>query len=84
MRKFTVVLVREPGDEEFGVLVPQLPVCFSQGRTVEEALEGAREAIQLHLEGLQESGEDIPEEPVDLLVATVAVQEVRTREHAHP
>jgi predicted RNase H-like HicB family nuclease len=70
-----VVLLREPGDEDYGVLVPQLPGCHSQGRTAEEALAGAKEAIELHLQVLKEDGEDPPEEPTGLLVATVAVVE---------
>jgi len=30
--------------------VPELPGCLSQGRTVEEALQNVREAIDLYLE----------------------------------
>ncbi|MBF0143296.1 MAG: type II toxin-antitoxin system HicB family antitoxin [Magnetococcales bacterium] len=46
----------EPGDEDhaFGVVVPDLPGCFSAGDTLEEALERAREAITLHMEGMVE------------------------------
>ncbi len=52
----------EPGDEQhaFGVTVPDIPGCFSAGNTLDEALSNAREAIDLHLSGLEEDGEDIP------------------------
>lgn len=44
----------EPGDEQhaFGVVVPDLPGCFSAGDTHEAALANAAEAISLHWQGL--------------------------------
>lgn len=52
----------EPGDDNhaFGVTVPDLPGCFSAGDTLDEALEQAKEAIMLHIEGLLDDGEPIP------------------------
>ena len=41
--------------------MPDLPGCFSAGSTIDEAIEMAREAIELHLEGLIEDGERVPE-----------------------
>ena len=59
--RYTVVL--EPDDEGRGytVRVPALPGCISEGRTREEALENAREAIEGFLEGLKKVGDPIPE-----------------------
>ncbi|WP_035052770.1 type II toxin-antitoxin system HicB family antitoxin [Andreprevotia chitinilytica] len=53
----------EPGDEThaFGVTVPDLPGCFSAGDTLDEAIANAREAIDLHLEGLAEDEATIPQ-----------------------
>jgi len=51
---FKVVLEE---DEEVGghiVSCPSLPGCFSQGDTVDEALENIKEAIQTCLESLAE------------------------------
>jgi predicted RNase H-like HicB family nuclease len=45
----------------YGVTVPDLPGCFSLGSTFDEAVSMAREAIELHLEGMIEDGEAIPE-----------------------
>ncbi len=62
----------ETGDAKhaFGVVVPDLPGCFSAGDTFEEALVNAREAIELHVEGLLDAGEQVPApSPVDKLVA---------------
>ena len=52
--RFKVVIEK---DEEVGgyvVSCPSLPGCFSQGDTVEEALENIKEAIQACLESLAE------------------------------
>jgi predicted RNase H-like HicB family nuclease len=45
----------------YGVTVPDLPGCFSSGSTFDEAVIMAREAIELHLEGMIEDGEAIPD-----------------------
>lgn len=51
----------ERGDDQhaFGVIVPDLPGCFSAGNTVDAALANAREAIHLHLAGQVEDGETV-------------------------
>ena len=67
----------EAGDAKhaFGVVVPDLPGCFSAGDTFEEALVNAREAIELHVEGLLDAGEQVPApSPVDKLVADPALK----------
>ncbi|MDP9087124.1 MAG: type II toxin-antitoxin system HicB family antitoxin [Pseudomonadota bacterium] len=50
------------GDAEYayGVAVPDLPVCFSAGVTLDEAFTNSREAILLHLEGLLDDGQPFP------------------------
>jgi predicted RNase H-like HicB family nuclease len=44
----------------FGVIVPDLPGCFSAGDTFDEALSKSREAILLHLEGLLDDEKPFP------------------------
>lgn len=39
---------------------PDLPGCFSHGATQDEALEMAREALGLHLYGMEVDGDPIP------------------------
>ncbi|MEI8374071.1 MAG: type II toxin-antitoxin system HicB family antitoxin [Planctomycetota bacterium] len=56
---FPVVLHKDR-HSDFGVVVPDLPGCFSAGRTVDEALAMAKEAIELHLEGLIDDGKPVP------------------------
>ncbi|SUX30702.1 type II toxin-antitoxin system HicB family antitoxin [Chromobacterium vaccinii] len=52
----------EPGDDThaFGVIVPDLPGCFSAGDTLEEAMRNVREAIDFHLEWISQDGECVP------------------------
>lgn len=53
----------EPGDEQhaFGVVVPDLPGCFSAGDSLDQAIENAREAIELWLESVIDDGGAVPE-----------------------
>ena len=46
----------------FQVTVPALPGLVTYGRTLAEAREMARDAIECHIEGLRKSGEAIPNE----------------------
>jgi predicted RNase H-like HicB family nuclease len=55
---FPVVIHKDP-DSDYGVTVPDLPGCFSAGETLAEAVANAREAIELHIEGLLEAGEAV-------------------------
>ena len=59
--KYTVILER---DEEgyYVVSVPALPGCFTQGKTKEEALENAKEAIESYTGSLKKHNEPIPED----------------------
>lgn len=57
---YPIVIHKEKGSD-YGVIVPDLPGCFSAGRTLDEAMAMAREAIELHLEGLIEEGQVVPD-----------------------
>lgn len=59
MTNYPIVIHKERGSD-YGVTVPDLPGCFSAGRTLDEALVMAREAIELHIEGLIEHGQAVP------------------------
>ncbi|MBF0627674.1 MAG: type II toxin-antitoxin system HicB family antitoxin [Magnetococcales bacterium] len=58
----TFPIAIEPGDRDhaFGVVVPDLPGCFSAGDSMEEVLEKSREAITLHMEGMIAEGMEFP------------------------
>ena len=52
----------EPADEglAFGVVVPDLPGCFSAGDTLDEAVENSKEAIALWIETALDDDGTIP------------------------
>ena len=54
MARFAVVLTPDLYDGGFTVTVPALPGVVTDGETVVEALERAREAIDLHMDGVSE------------------------------
>jgi predicted RNase H-like HicB family nuclease len=58
---YRVILRKEP-EGGYTVLVPMLPGCVTYGKTVEEALEMARDAIRLYVESLVEDGVAVPVE----------------------
>jgi len=55
------MVVVERGETSWGAHVPDLPGCIAVGESREEALRLIREAIQLHIEGLAQDGQPIPE-----------------------
>src|SRR5271168_1823006 len=72
MKKYAIVI--EQGENNLSAYVPDLPGCITTGRTIEEIERNIREAIALHLEGLREDGEPIPDSHT--AVAYVELQEV--------
>jgi predicted RNase H-like HicB family nuclease len=57
--RYPAVIHKDP-DSDYGVTVPDLPGCFSAGDTMDEALNNATEAIELHVEGLMLDNEPVP------------------------
>lgn len=55
-------IIIDSGDENtaYGVIVPDLPGCFSAGDTLDEAIDNAKEAISLWLETELDEGRNIP------------------------
>ncbi len=62
MQRTYRVLLTPEAEGGFSVSVPTLPGCFTQGETVEEAMEMAKEAISLYIESLELDGEFVPNE----------------------
>lgn len=52
----------EPGDETtaFGVVVPDLPGCYSAGDTLDQAITGAEEAAAAWIDATQDAGGAVP------------------------
>jgi len=56
--KYAVII--EEGPKSFGAYVPDLPGCIAVGESRTEVVRLIQEAIVLHLQGLQDQGENIP------------------------
>jgi predicted RNase H-like HicB family nuclease len=62
MKEYAVVYERGgEGEENWGAYVPDLPGCITTGETLDQVREHIREAIHLHLAGLQAEGLPVPE-----------------------
>lgn len=48
-------------NSDFGISFPDFPGCITAGRTLDEAHRMAAEALALHIAGMVEDGETIPE-----------------------
>jgi antitoxin HicB len=62
MRKYTIILEHSEEEGGYTVVVPALPGCVTQGETIDQCIERAREAIEGYIESLRAAGEPIPEE----------------------
>ena len=60
-KSYRINLRREP-EGGYTVFVPSLPGCITYGETVDEAIDMAREAIELFIEELEDRGEPIPDD----------------------
>jgi antitoxin HicB len=76
-RRYTVLLEWDPEGPGYAVTVPALPGCFTQGATVPEALERAREAISGHVAALIEIGEPVPKEDTPALMTVVEIDDLQ-------
>lgn len=64
MKRHAIVI--EHGENNLSAYVPDLPGCIATGKTVTEIERNIREAIELHLDGMREDGESIPEPHTDV------------------
>jgi predicted RNase H-like HicB family nuclease len=56
-----LILIEGGPPSNYSALSPDLPGCVATGDTLEQVEREMRAAIALHLEGLSEDGEPIPE-----------------------
>lgn len=62
--RYPIVIFKDP-DSDYGMMVPDLPGCYTFGDTIADVLTQAVEAIELHLGGMLLDGDPIPE-PKDI------------------
>jgi predicted RNase H-like HicB family nuclease len=62
-------LLLYPGEDGYFVAeVPSLPGCLSQGKTREEALANIEEAMELYVAVLDDRGEAVPDDAVEVVL----------------
>ncbi len=59
------LVIYEPGERNWSAWVPDLPGCIATGRTREDVEKQLRDAIEFHIEGLEQHGEPVPEPTVE-------------------
>jgi predicted RNase H-like HicB family nuclease len=63
--RFPIVIHKDKATD-YGVIVPDLPGCYSAGDSADDAMTNAIEAIECHIEGLLVDGEPIPKaQPIE-------------------
>jgi predicted RNase H-like HicB family nuclease len=55
-----LALVTRQEDSDWNVVFPDLPGCVTAGRSLDEAVAFAEEALALHVHGLREDGDSLP------------------------
>lgn len=60
MRHYIALIHKDP-DSDYGVSFPDFPGCVTAGSTLDEARSNAVEALALHVEGMVEDAEPVPE-----------------------
>ena len=60
MRNY-IGLIHKEADSDYGVSFPDFPGLITAGNDLDDARAMAEEALALHIEGLAEDGEAIPE-----------------------
>ncbi len=58
--RYPIVIEPEGDGAAFGVVVPDIPGCFSAGNTLDEAFAGAEEAAAAWIDAALDAGEAIP------------------------
>ncbi|AHB11135.1 type II toxin-antitoxin system HicB family antitoxin [Zymomonas mobilis] len=59
--RYPVAIEPDTKSTAFGIVVPDLPGCFSAGDTMDEAIANAEEAASAWIDATLDSGQDIPE-----------------------
>jgi predicted RNase H-like HicB family nuclease len=74
---FQIVIEKEPEDQGYFAYTPNVPGCFSNGKTIEETKRNIREAVEQHLAFMLAHAQPIPQNDrvVHVEELTVAVPE---------
>jgi predicted RNase H-like HicB family nuclease len=60
-RQIRYAVLIEKSTTGYGAYLPDLPGCVAAGKTLEEVRQLIREAVEMHIESMQEHGEPVPQ-----------------------
>ena len=60
MANYIAIVDKEAGTD-FGVSFPDFPGCITAGKDIDEAKDMAQEALTLHIQGMLEDGDQLPD-----------------------
>jgi len=60
MMRYPILIEEGSEDTAFGVVVPDLRGCFSAGDTLDEAIDGAKEAVAAWVDAALDAGQPVP------------------------
>jgi predicted RNase H-like HicB family nuclease len=69
--RYLVVITEDPEDAGYNASCPGLPGCHSEGATIEEAMDGIREAIACYIKSL--ALDDLPAPGAAPVIAEVEI-----------
>ncbi len=55
-----IAIVHKEANTDFGISFPDFPGCITAGHSVDEAKDAAQEALALHIQGMIEDGDKLP------------------------
>ena len=67
--RYAVVIEKAP--KNYSAHLPDIPGCVATGKTVAETLASLREALEMHIAGMREDGDPIPD-PTTLSTTSLA------------
>ena len=56
-----IAIVHKEAESDFGVSFPDFPGCITAGTNIDEAKDMAQEALTLHIQGMLEDGDPLPD-----------------------
>lgn len=60
MKREYIAIIHKEKHSNYGISFPDFKGCISAGKTMEEAKEMAKEALQFHIDSILEDGEELP------------------------
>ena len=65
-KKTYLAVLEKAGSGTYGVYFPDFPGCISTGDRIDDTIENAKEALELHYYGMFKDGDPIPEPSKEL------------------